>query len=264
MAARVELQVQVVYGLYVIGRSGSSCRKCKEFAALLARYPSLYPNLGVVARQNSVLSERNRAPLRASPTAARPRAPLPYRADLCADMMLVFCVAMMLVFCGGFTGGTTSVSSGRLLFANPNMHMIQRGIPRTLPQMGIVPSSLAAAALATSAPGPTVAALAASAPDPDPSSTIEFLEPLLSVFDPAMPAWLFLSSDPRFAFLTMLIGLVIGLSDLVCLTLNIQNKNRYEARDADLFEAERLLAEAEHSFDGLKGLQQSLKQSRVK
>ena len=63
-------------------------------------------------------------------------------------MMLVFCVVMMLVFCGGFTGGTTSAASGRLLFANPNMHMIQRGIPRTLPQMGIVLSSLAAASLA--------------------------------------------------------------------------------------------------------------------
>ena len=177
-------------------------------------------------------------------------------------MMLVFCVVMMLVFCGGFTGGTTSAASGRLLFANPNMHMIQRGIPRTLPQMGIVLSSLAAASLATSAPGPTVAALATSAPGPDPSSTIEFLlTPLLSVVDPAMPAWLFLSSDPRFAFLIGLSDLVFGLASL---TLNIQNNNRNEARDADLFEAKRLLIQAEYSFDALKGLQQSLKQSRVK
>ena len=93
--------------------------------------------------------------------------------------------------------------------------------------MGIVPSSLAVAALATSTPDPAVAALATSAPGLDPSGTIASL---LSLFDPAMPLWLALSSDPRFAFLTMLIGLsspIIGLSNL---KLNIQNTNSFAAR----------------------------------
>ena len=54
-----------------------------------------------------------------------------------------------------------------------------------MPQMGIVPSSLAVA-VATSATGPAVDALATSAPGPDPSSAFELI--LLSVFDPAMPA----------------------------------------------------------------------------
>jgi len=110
--------------------------------------------------------------------------------------------------------------------ANPDTHArnIQHGISRTMPQMGIVPSSLAVA-VATSTTGPAVDALATSAPGPDPSSAFELLlTPLLSVFDPAMPAWLFLSSEPRFAFITMILtylSYAIGLSNL---SLNINNK----------------------------------------
>ena len=121
--------------------------------------------------------------------------------------------------------------------ANPDTHArnIQHGISRTMPQMGIVPSSLAVA-VATSTTGPAVDALATSAPGPDPSSAFELLlTPLLSVFDPAMPAWLFLSSEPRFAFITMILtylSYAIGLSNL---SLNINNKKpkRCEGRIKD-------------------------------
>ena len=44
--------------------------------------------------------------------------------------------------------------------------------------------------------------------------------------------WLFLSSDPRFAFITMILtylSYAIGLSNL---SLNINNKNRNDAKDA--------------------------------